>query len=128
MKRIYIAAPWARREEAREARLYFELEGFDVTSRWLDVDELKCSPVKEAQNDIEDVLTSDAVVVLNLQKSEGKAFEQGLAFMANIPIYVIGDKEQPLHIFQRLLPTDRHSGFLFFPDIYALITALRTFL
>jgi nucleoside 2-deoxyribosyltransferase len=107
--RIYIAAPWVRREEAIEIAKRFEAEGYEITSRWFkhdgdpndstgincDQDEIR----KQATEDWEDVATSDWVVVLNLQKSEGKAVETGLAIASGVPFISVGQRS---NIFQSL--------------------------
>lgn len=119
--KIYLASSWARREEARAVRDVLVANGYEITSRWLDVDETTCTPVDEAANDVYDVLRSTLMVVLNLQKSEGKAFEQGLAFAAGIPCIVVAEEgAKVLHIFQ-LLP-----GYTFVPNIAALLQELST--
>ena len=80
---IYLAAPWAHKETAREVAAVLEAEGFTIVSRWLrehsnspDHTELQ----HEALNDIEDIDQSDSFVLLNLGKSEGKATELGYAY------------------------------------------------
>ena len=100
--RVYIAAPWVRRAQAREVRDYLVTGGYDVTSRWLDFtgdehDERLLR--REAQMDWNDVLRSDALLLLNIEKSEGKAVEQGIALQKGIPIIAIG---KPSNVFHRL--------------------------
>lgn len=53
----------------------------------------------QAREDIADVRRADVLVVLNLQKSEGKAVETGIAIAAGIPIVSVGDRS---NIFQSL--------------------------
>jgi nucleoside 2-deoxyribosyltransferase len=89
--RVYLAAPWIHRAEARQAREKLTAAGYDVNSRWLDVDETTTSPEVEAVNDMTDILSSDALVVLNLAKSEGKACETGMAIVAGMPVISVGD-------------------------------------
>lgn len=88
--RVYLAAPWSHRAEARQARALLIAAGHDVPCRWLDVDERTTSAVEEAQNDMTDLLTCEAFLVLNLAKSEGKACETGMAIIAELPIISIG--------------------------------------
>jgi hypothetical protein len=107
--RVYIAAPWARKPEAIAVGELFKAAGHVVTSRWFahpgslaDSTGNACPLAdiqRQASEDIVDVLTSEALVVLNLEKSEGKAFETGIAFLAQIPIISVGPR---LHIFQSL--------------------------
>ena len=90
---IYLAAPWARKETACEVARYLETSGFTIASRWLR--EHKDSTIheelqEEALNDLIDIETSEALVLLNLEKSEGKATELGYAYKCQIPCIVVG--------------------------------------
>lgn len=114
MLTIYLAAPWVRRAEARVIRDYLVSQGFSVPCRWLDVDETRTTEEEEAVNDLYDIEQADILVVLNLEKSEGKAFEQGYAYSAGKPVYYVGDR---LNVFQTLM-----QGF---PTVDALIAYLR---
>ena len=85
MMSVYIAAPYACKQAAREARTIVESYEFPVISRWLDFEDggpiETTDPVvlrREAIADVEDVLDADALIVLNLEKSEGKSVETGL--------------------------------------------------
>lgn len=100
--KIYIAAPWVRRPEAIEAGKQFEAAGFTVTSRWFkhegdpnDPTGITGDPTnvrQQALEDIEDVRSADWLVVLNLQKSEGKAVETGIAIASGIPFISVGGR------------------------------------
>jgi hypothetical protein len=105
---IYLAAPWKRREEAKLARDKFVAAGFKVNGEWLDVEvELQAdgytsSPDvmrREAMRDVKNVLNSQIVVVLNLELSEGKAVETGIAIAACKGIIIVGER---LNVFQYL--------------------------
>ena len=88
--KVYIAAPWVNKEDAKAARDQFVVAGIEVTSRWLDYPDNSTSEAyigqptdhgilkQEAVNDIEDIINANGMVILQLAKSEGKAFEQGL--------------------------------------------------
>ncbi len=102
--KVYVAGPWVRKDEAAAARERLKAEGFTVTSRWIDV------PQDVDQNDVEymtaqgihdfeDVQRADCVLVLNLEKSEGKAVEQGLALAWDMPLIIVGERS---NIFQYL--------------------------
>jgi nucleoside 2-deoxyribosyltransferase len=109
--KVYIAAPWVRKAEAISAGREFEAAGHLVTSRWFyhgdggnamdstgitqPIEDIR----EQAWGDIEDVCGSDVLVVLNLEKSEGKAVETGIALMNNIPIVSVGTRS---NIFQTL--------------------------
>jgi nucleoside 2-deoxyribosyltransferase len=109
--RVYIAAPWVRKAEAIIVGREFEAAGHEVTSRWFHhgdggdamdstgitqpIDSIR----EQAWEDIEDVCSADVLVVLNLEKSEGKAVETGIALANNIPIVSVGTRS---NIFQTL--------------------------
>lgn len=110
--KIYIAAPWVRRPEAIAIGARFILAGHELTSRWFyhvsdgdptDASGLSCSRQDsirhQAHEDIADVRRADVLVVLNLQKSEGKAVETGIAIAAGIPVVSVGTRS---NIFQSL--------------------------
>lgn len=101
--KIYLAGPWARREAVRDAAKQLETAGHEITSRWLhahagppnDAAGLTHSDEhirNEALDDVADVLRADVFVILNLEKSEGKAFEMGVAYMASKPIICVGQR------------------------------------
>lgn len=100
--KIYLAGPWARREDVRDARNYIHrLAGneVEVISHWIDheVTNAVDEQTVEAHNDIDDLEQAEALVVLNLEKSEGKAFEQGYAYGRHIPVIVVGDQTNVFH-------------------------------
>ncbi len=109
--RIYIAAPWVRRPEAIEVGKRFAAAGHTLTCRWFyhesdgdptDATGVTCSSEsirKQAYEDITDVQRADVLVVLNLQKSEGKAVETGIAIAGGIPVVSVGPRS---NIFQAL--------------------------
>lgn len=80
---IYLAAPWAHKDEAKQVRTQFEANGIKVNSRWLDYHGQSGSEwdpevlEREAIHDIEDICAADGMVVLHYKVSEGKSFEQG---------------------------------------------------
>jgi nucleoside 2-deoxyribosyltransferase len=99
---IYLAGPWARRDECRAARDWIHTHTqHRVVARWLDhvITGAPDEQQVEAMNDIYDMLDSEALVVLNLEKSEGKSFEQGFMFAHLRPIVVVGTQT---HVFQYL--------------------------
>jgi len=106
---VYIAAPWIRKADAIAAGEMFAKAGYVVTSRWFnhegdpnDSTGIRCPDDvirHQAREDIQDVLRADALVVLNLEKSEGKAVETGIALQAGIPFIVVGERS---NIFQIL--------------------------
>lgn len=114
MLNVYVAAPWVYKETAKSFAQTLEDEGFTVTSRWHskhiegpDSNKTFKMLQTEAQDDVEDILGADALVVLQLEKSEGKAWEQGY-YMA---LYDLGERDVPViavcpenfgNIFQRL--------------------------
>lgn len=105
---IYLAAPWTRKEEAKVVRDQLVAAGYIVTSRWLDFvatpgDNYTHETMRrEAENDIADISNSDVMVVLNLEKSEGKATEQGIALARGVPVIAVGPWEITRNVFQHL--------------------------
>lgn len=100
--RLYIAAPWNNKDEARAAALLFEKAGHTITQKWWNEPpgaDLDCS----ARADWKGVTTANVVIVLNIAKSEGKAVEQGIALQAGIPIVGVRGRKQ-LNVFQHLTP------------------------
>jgi nucleoside 2-deoxyribosyltransferase len=109
--KVYIAAPWVRRPEAIAVGEQFVAAGHELTCQWfhhetdgdpLDSTGVTCNPasiVFQAKEDIADVRRADVLVVLNLQKSEGKAVETGIALAAGIPVISVGPRS---NIFQAL--------------------------
>lgn len=101
--RIYLAGPWVRRADVREARNVFQQSGIAVGSRWIDFDaegqdeHNASTQQREALNDWEDIHAADALVLLNLEKSEGKAVETGMALVRGIPVIVIGQRSNVFH-------------------------------
>lgn len=100
IKRVYLAAPWANRSDAALAKSKFEGAGFEVTSRWIDghteakISDPACFEIlqQQALDDLSDILRSDVFVILNLQKSEGKATEMGFAYAIGKPIILVGKR------------------------------------
>lgn len=111
VKKIYVAGPWVYRSHSIECAKDMRAAGFEVVSRWHDKHH-ETSPDdstglsdppdlirSEALQDVEDVRAADVLVVLNLQKSEGKAVETGIALERRIPFVVVGPQ---LNIFTTL--------------------------
>lgn len=97
---IYIAAPWVRKREAVAAANAVTDAGFTVISRWHDVhggEEDPAVMAREAQHDIDDLDAANALVLLNLEKSEGKAFETGYMFASGKPVVVVGGRSNVFH-------------------------------
>jgi hypothetical protein len=51
----------------------------------------------EAEKDVADVMVCQCLVVLNWEKSEGKAVEQGIAIARHTPIIVVGAASNVFH-------------------------------
>lgn len=89
--KVYIAAPWTHKEEAKRYAEALEAAGHTITKKWWEHREVPgyLDPAigvierkeleQQAAEDIAGVLDSDAFVLLNLEKSEGKAVETGVA-------------------------------------------------
>ena len=112
---IYVAAPWAHREQAKTAADAFVAAGHTIAEEWWNHRDVGVYPhsaegeaLAELQRQGIDDLTSlyqaDVMVVLQLAISEGKAFEQGVAYNLDKPIIVIspnGDRGNLFHYLPR---------------------------
>lgn len=97
---IYIAAPWKHKQSAIETSDRVESVGHTVVSNWFRNDydaNVYEAPEKimatEAERDIVELSRAEAVIYLNIEKSEGKATELGFAIARSIPVFVIGGKQ-----------------------------------
>ena len=100
--RVYVAAPWTHRNEARRVAGLVEASGHTITWPWWvheAGDEEYGRLALLARHDINGVVTADALLLLNIERSEGKAVEQGIAIMEGVPIFGVG---RPTNIFQHL--------------------------
>lgn len=110
MTRVYIAAPFELIGEANMLKLLLEAKGFVVSSRWLDEspDELFENMTDHdrrqfcAARDMEDILTSHAMVLINPKEwakigSGGRHFESAVAVMAQLPLYIYGVETNVFH-------------------------------
>lgn len=102
--KVYIAGPWLRKDAAREARAKLLEAGIECTSRWIDFEggggDTKIFQ-EEAINDMSDVRSSDALLLLNLQKrgeeTSGKATETGMALALEKKVVMVGEPSNIFH-------------------------------
>lgn len=100
---MYIAAPWTHRFEARNAATQVISAGYTITWDWWNHecgDEDSKRLAELARKDYGGVCSADKLLLLNYEKSEGKAVEQGIALAEGIPIVGVG--KHPTNIFQNL--------------------------
>lgn len=102
--KIYLAAPWVQRDAARETSIAFEVAGHEITEKWwdhveVDLDDPENHPELERQalKDVLGVASADLIVVLQLEKSEGKAVETGLGLALGKPVLVVGPRGNLFH-------------------------------
>ena len=97
--KVYIAGPWARKDEAEKAAVVFERAGYIVARPWWFFEEDGTDAMKEelAIADVVGVINADCVVVLNLEKSEGKAVETGITIALGKPLIVVGERSNIFH-------------------------------
>lgn len=94
--RIYIAAPWADKDQMPRIAAAFEAAGQEITHKWWEVENLpeaERSPEllrNQADSDVQGVVDAKVLVLLNTSKSEGKATEQGIAIGLDKPIVAVG--------------------------------------
>jgi nucleoside 2-deoxyribosyltransferase len=94
--KIYVAGPWKHRDKARIAADQLTLAGHTVISRWLREHEDSIHHValqREAMHDVQDLEQCSAVVYLNIEKSEGKATELGMALALGKLVILVGERE-----------------------------------
>jgi len=106
--KVYIAAPWVRKAEALETQEKCEAAGLEVTSCWIkyhpevligsNTPEELSMLSEQAEADLADLEDADAVIYLNLQKSEGKATELGYAVALNKFIILVGDRKNNIFL------------------------------
>lgn len=98
--RVYIAAPWKHKDDAREASLTFEAAGHTITEKWWNHEDVGPMPYSDASKkelsrqalkDICGVADAHRFIFMNLAYSEGKCVELGWAISAGIPIVAVGE-------------------------------------
>ena len=101
---IYLAAPWKYRAEAKQVAQQYRDKGHTIVSRWhddwgtkSDAGITESEKRDEAEKDVADVMVCQCLVVLNWEKSEGKAVEQGIAIARHTPIIVVGAASNVFH-------------------------------
>src|SRR5688572_142606 len=102
---FYVAGPWADRENVRKITAKLQDAGYNITSRWLEVEDVpEDDPRREeylkqqAIHDLEDLIRADALFYVNSMKSEGKATELGVALATMKPIIVVGDRSNNIFL------------------------------
>lgn len=96
--KIYMAAKYSRREEMENYAPRLEAAGWKVNARWVFGEEEGMSGADISAMDLEDVETSDALVIFTHPRAEpqsggGRFVEMGYAMALNKDIYVIGPVE-----------------------------------
>lgn len=100
---IYVAAPWMYRGEAKLVVERFRAAGIKVSSSWVDwkgsaSDERDPKILaREAGRDWDEVVEADFLILLNWERSEGKAIETGIALSEGIPIIGVGKPTAVFH-------------------------------
>lgn len=99
----YLAGPWADRAYVREVRDQLVAAGVPINARWIDShhqDEQEVDTTilcDEAMHDLEDVVSSPVLIVVNSKYSEGKAVELGVALALMKDIILIGTPSNVFH-------------------------------
>ncbi len=109
--RLYIACPWKHKGAAVMTAALLREKGYSIVSSWHDrpSDDVSGhdSPpdvcLQEANDDLLDIGTADLMLVLNVEKSEGKAVEQGYALARRIPIMVVGERSNVFHYLPQIV-------------------------
>lgn len=104
--KVYIAAPWGNKSEAKRAADLFEAAGHTITKKWwehpevpgyLVNDEDNAELDEQAEQDMWGVIDAQVFVLLNLGKSEGKAVETGFAIMGKGKLFLVGKRSNLFH-------------------------------
>lgn len=106
INRVYIAAPWPIRDQAKLLRNELHAAGIVVNSRWLD--ETVDAPEDNAEDDLADIFAAEAVVLLNpvLWKNEGtggRHVEFGVALALNKRVFILGERSNVFHMLRRVV-------------------------
>lgn len=134
--RIYLAARYSRNAEMREFRGRLEIEGHEVTSRWIDqhggdvlesfvAQKLNSDPehcAHYAKVDLDDLTAADWVVSFTSSNGGGKGgrhIEFGVALALGKRLFLVGPRENVFHT----LPQVEH--FPGWPEFLAAIEAER---
>lgn len=110
MLKVYLAARYSRKEEMSERAKELENLGISVTSRWLHepASANGLGSEEAAQQDIEDIDTSDLVVLFTESPEEayvrgGRHFESGYAFGKGKPLITCGPIENTFHHIRKVV-------------------------
>jgi nucleoside 2-deoxyribosyltransferase len=99
---IYVAAPWIHKDAAAQFAAQCQARGYTITRKWWEYeagDEEVDVLQEQAIADFDAVAAADAVVVLQIAKSEGKAAETGYAIAQGIPVIAHLGGNAPGNIF-----------------------------
>lgn len=99
--KIYIAAPYPLREEARRIMILLESAGHHVTSRWIVEDQVGMSH-EHATHDLEDVARADLLLAVHQEAwhnrgTGGRHVEFGYALALGIPVVLWGQRTNNFH-------------------------------
>lgn len=125
--KIYLAAPWVHKENAKAVRDQFVAAGIEVTSRWLDFhgqSGAEWDPEvleREAVNDLEDICAADGMVILHSAVSEGKSFEQGFFLGAS---KLLGKNNKMIVVLAEDFGRS-HNIFHYIRDIYDVVPTVE---
>ena len=108
--KVYVAAPWTCKDEAKEAADRLEAAGHTITQKWWQHREVPGYLVTEdpavveelwtqVVGDMQGVMEADVFVLLNLGLSEGKAVETGMALCSQTCqfFYLVGERSNLFH-------------------------------
>ena len=107
IRRVYIAAPFARYKEANTISQQLQDDGFLVRDDWMITakmvfeNESKPDERDEAEGDISDIEYCDCLVSLHFEgEGRGMYYEMGYAMKMGIPVIMLGARNEC--IFQTL--------------------------
>jgi len=109
--KVYLAAAYSRAAEMRHVRNKLEAVGFQVVSRWIDVELFEGKEDKIcASSDCRDLRSADYLLFFSdgpqATGKGGRHVEFGIAWALGVPVLVIGPKENIFHSLPGVMHTD----------------------
>jgi nucleoside 2-deoxyribosyltransferase len=105
VRRIYLAAPYARREQMKAHRGRLHDAGHEVVSSWIDltIEETHATPYElgeMARTDLAEIDDCDTLVLFagETTKSHGRQVEFGYALAKEKQLFLVGPPENIFHV------------------------------
>lgn len=111
--KIYLAAMWSERDATRNRSIAVQMDGHEVTSRWLNPNIDNQGEAAGAEMDLEDIDRSDVLILFTLPlgtmySGGGRQWEAGHAHAKGKRVIICGDRE---HVFCHLPSVEVYDTF-----------------